>query len=134
MNKKLKKFSDNPPSEKFLAVFGGYGTSRSVDCTCGRTYFVGDSPDYEFGELDELKKLQKEKPEEYIESEYGSITYGHIDNKVIIHECICNAGRPYEDFILNHASQIGEFLLAHAVELEMLASVARKNADNASHV
>lgn len=103
----MKKVSD-----EFYRSFMGGGALISEQCSCGRTHFCNpqiSQGDFEDGEYDNLLKLQKEDPENYIESEYGSVSYFYIGNEIVVYDCPCGKDISYEKFFWNYRYSIMEF-------------------------
>jgi hypothetical protein len=97
-------------SELFSNIFdsGCGGCIRT--CECGITYFYGCHHwDFEEGELEELQQKAKDDPDHYVEQDcsIGTLEIGGIQ---IVYDCSCDLARKYENFILDHAGQLAEYL------------------------
>lgn len=79
-------------SDEFRSSFLGGGSYISQECMCGRVHFCSPQipdGDFEDGEYERLKKLQGERPEKYIESEYDCISYFDFGDNTIVWDCPC---------------------------------------------
>ena len=104
-------------SELFSDSFDSRCAGCIRTCECGITYFDEYNVwDWEEGELEKLQQKAKDDPEHYIGHNY-SIGTIEIDGIEIVYGCTCNLARKYEDFILEHAGQIAEYLNKRAVML-----------------
>lgn len=104
-------------SELFSNVFDSSCGGCIRTCECGITYFDGyNIYDWEEGELEKLQQKAKEDPELYVERGC-SIGTLEIGGSQIVYGCSCDLARKYENFILNHAEQLAEYLNRLAVIL-----------------
>jgi len=112
--------------EHLLEAICRGGTECATYCEwCARTHFKDDHydshglGDYEEGELEELRKNNKEKPDEHIvHYEHEAISYGNFCGKQIVWGCPCNEEnlKPYVDHYWGHARILVEFLKSRAKE------------------
>lgn len=100
-----------PPSEEFVRAFVGSGHCV-CECACGRVHFdPTGNYDWEKGELEELERKIKLKPDLYF-AHNDSVEAMHIDGHAFVVGCPCNRARPYEVFIWDHKERIAEYLKA----------------------
>ena len=120
--------------EHLLEAICRGGTYCQTYCEwCKRTHFKDSSGysyhghgDYDEGELEELRKNNKEKPDEYIvHSDTDAIGYGDFCGKQIVWGCPCNEKslQPYVDHYWNHARILAEFLKSKSKEESNAARV-----------
>lgn len=105
------------PSDMFIDIVCTYGTIRASCELCSREHFASYNNDGNFneGELEELRKKAKEKPEKYIEwPDSSSISHGTIEGKQAVWGCECNGMFKYENFIWTHRYLIAEYLMKRA--------------------
>ncbi len=105
------------PAEIMEEVVGNIsgGGSLVIDCSCGRTHFASrpGGGDWEEGELEDLRRKAKEKPDSYIEDPtYDYISWKCINNRPLIPGCPCQWEKKYADFIIGHRELIVLFLKA----------------------
>ena len=109
--------------EHLLEAICRGGTYCATYCEwCARTHYKDNGTglgDYEEGELEELRKNSKEKPDEYIANyEADAISYGDFCGKQIVWGCSCNEKslQPYVDHYWGHARILSEFLKSRTKE------------------
>lgn len=111
----------NPPSNDFEMAFSDHGGGCVRICHCGRTLFNSDGDwDWEKGELEELQKKADEDPDHFIDLPY-TVSTCTINSSEYVMGCPCNGMRAYEDFIINHATQIAKYLNKRVEALERKA-------------
>jgi hypothetical protein len=121
--KKYPIYSQESPSEYFMQAFRGGGTYISQDCCCGRVHFCDKENgvgDWEESEYEALKEKASENPDGYIER-YDCISYVWLMGHCCVYGCPCNRVTIFEEFIMNHASEIGEMYETLAVKLKVEA-------------
>jgi predicted DCC family thiol-disulfide oxidoreductase YuxK len=59
--------------------------------------------------LENLLKLQKEHPDKYIGTEDDSVSVAMIQGNPVCYNCPCNIALKYENFLLQHQSEIIRF-------------------------
>jgi len=90
-------------------------------CECGITRFDSYNIwDWEEGELKKLQQKAKDDPNHYVETDCAIGTI-EIGNQEIVYGCTCDIARKYENFILNHARQLAEYLNKYAANLRKTA-------------
>lgn len=117
-------------SELFSDVFNSKCGGCLRTCECGITYFdTYNVWDWEDGELEDLQQKAKEDPEHYtgIDCAVGTMSIGGIE---IVYGCSCDLAQKYEDFILNHAEQIAEYLNKRSEALSEQAKAIKVNIED----
>ena len=113
----------NKPTELFETVFDSCCSGIVRTCACGRTHF--DSSDnmssWEEGELEGLLKKAQEHPNMYIDCDH-SIGTMNINGVEVVYDCKCDIAQKYENFILNNAKQIAQYLNKRAKMLRETAN------------
>lgn len=113
---------NNQCSKLFDEVFDSSCGGCLRTCECGITYFdTYNIWDWEEGELEELKQKAEDDPEHYvgIDCSVGTLS---IDGREIVYGCTCKLAQRYEEFILDHAEQIAEYLNKRAILLKEKAA------------
>lgn len=104
------------PSEEFLMAFADGGGIVSVCDHCGITHVCDDYANdgcFEDGELASYRANAAKHPGRYIFHDYSSTTTGSVDGVRFVADCPCNGWLArYEQFILNHRSEICRYLKA----------------------
>jgi hypothetical protein len=100
-------------SVEFYQSFRGYG-GAVVNCQCGRTHFAGGG-EFEGGEIEELRLLAKEKPDDYIEHNDDGYVGIDIDGLFLVCDCPCDRAGRYEAFIWEHREGITAYLTKRVV-------------------
>ena len=96
----------NKASEIFWDAFVD-GGSIATECSCGRTHFsYSEDNDWEENELEELLEKQKEYPDKYIGTEDDCVAVAMIQGNPVCYNCPCNIAAKYENFILQHETEI----------------------------
>lgn len=82
------------------------GGSIVSDCACGRTNFIDseDAGDWDEGELERLRELHREKPDQYV-IDHGN-DYVSISRVGLIWNCPCGQSKRYEDMLTLYQSEI----------------------------
>ena len=108
---------DNKCSKLFEETFDSHVSGCVRTCACGRIYYdtFNDDWDWKDGELEALDKNPNAFPVEH------SVSTISINEEEIVHGCECGRAKKYEDFIIDHAEQIAEYLNKRA---EMLREKA----------
>lgn len=105
-------------SELFFDVFDSRCGGCLRTCECGITHFdaynIWDC--WEDGQLEDLQQKAKDDPEHYVEHDCAVGTM-EIDGIEIVYNCTCDLARKYENFVLNHARQLAEYLNKRAAAL-----------------
>jgi len=127
----MKNFDKEQVSNEFFMAFTGAGSYVSETCGfCGRVHFVNrdsEGGNYEEGHYEDLLARMEREPEKYV-MHTDAISYGYLAGVLFIPECPCNGGTRYEKFIINHASQIADFMQAMAERKQKEADEAKENA------
>ena len=89
--------TSKPPSDMFVDAVSHSGSCEELCELCGRTCFEDDEVSHDDGRLAELKRLQAQQPDKYVEVE--QVRWGDIGGKHVVTTCPCNGLRAYEDFI-----------------------------------
>lgn len=108
---KSKTFSPTPPDEEFENAFSANSSGCRERCECGRELFDGSDNGWSWGEgeLETLRKLAAEQPDNYVELGYAC-SRAIINGRTFVLGCPCNGLRPYQDFITTHGPQIAKYL------------------------
>lgn len=120
--KGLNVATDKQCSELFEMVFDSCCGGIVRQCACGITYFEGDSPHFDAGELEGYLKNAQKEPTQWIERDQGIGTM-EIGGDQIVFGCSCDRARQYEKFIIAHRHQLSQYLNGYAQELREEASV-----------
>jgi hypothetical protein len=99
-------------SNDFNEAFMGGGSFTSQECMCGRIHFCNPKlshGDYEDGEYERLKELQKENPNRYIESESECVSYLDAFDSCIVWDCLCGNDMRMEKLFWNSRNSILEY-------------------------
>ena len=110
---------DTQCSELFEDIFRSNNGGCLRICVCGRINFDSSDNgwDWDQGELEELEKNQKNNPDKYIEHD-GSVGTMVVSGNEIVCGCICEHAKKSEDFILENAENIAEYLNKKAKRLK----------------
>ena len=108
-------------SEIFEEVFDSRVSGCVRTCVCGRIYYdiANDDWDWKPGELEALDKNPKATPVEYA---VGTIS---INDEEIVMGCDCGRAKRYEEFILQHAEQLAEYLNRRSEALKEQAELIK---------
>jgi len=110
-------------SEIFEKVFDSHGGGCLRICACGRTHF--DSSDngwgWEEGELEKLLAKAKKDPNLFVEHD-GTVGCMEVDGKDIVYDCSCNLAERCEEFLIQNATHIAEYLNKRAKKLRETAA------------
>lgn len=103
----------NQASELFMDTVCDAGTS-SIDCQlCGRLHFAaGEQSCLSREEIERLRVLAKEHPDQCCESHEDGIAFGYIDGRQAVWSCPCGKLRRYEEFIWNNRDLIVRYIKA----------------------
>jgi len=108
-------------SELFSVVFDSRCRNSVHTCECGITYF-NDHEGWAYAEeLKELHRKAKVNPDKYIRVDH-SIGTMEISGISIVYGCSCALARKYEKFILQHGTQLAEYLNKYAALLRERAN------------
>lgn len=85
--------------------------SPQMQCCCGKTHFAYHSEYFSEGELEELQKLRKEKPDDYIEDFNSDAISGvQFNGKLFVRGCPCGWESRSAQVIWNEREVIVKFL------------------------
>jgi hypothetical protein len=108
-------------SDEFRDAFLGGGSYISQECMCGIVHFCNPENsigDFEDGEYERLKELQKENPDKYIETDNDCISYFHMGDNVIVWGCPCGNDIYYEKLFWNNRQSIMSYYRSIFEEIE----------------
>jgi hypothetical protein len=102
--------NSNQCSKLFSDIFDSNCGGYLRICECGITYFdTHNIWDWEDGELEALEQKASDDPEHYVGMDCAIGTMS-IDGREIVYGCTCKLAQRYEEFILDHAEQIAQYL------------------------
>jgi len=104
-------------SRRFEEAFSDGAGSNRMQCSCGITHFCSEDINYENGEYHELVDNLVAYPDRYRMHDEG-ISSMTIDGNVFIMGCDCQYSNKCEQFILNNAKSIAQYLNSMADDLE----------------
>ena len=130
----VKEPHPKPPSEMFVrAVTTGGGLWLTCEL-CGRECFEDSESagDWDPGELENLRQMQKEDPEKYVGLD--TVCTGYINGRQVVTNCPCNLLRPLEDWIWSHRDIIASYIskrvdeMVQSVEMEKVTATVLSEA------
>lgn len=112
------KDQPKPPSDLFINCFDEHCGSAEETCECGRHHYdTCNSYDHDWNtKLQQLELYRSQCPDQYI-PHHCSIGRYEVDGRYYVMDCPCNAGYPYEQFIIQHAEKIAAYLNERAKKL-----------------
>jgi hypothetical protein len=109
-------------SEDFMESFSSHGGGCVRQCVCGITHFVANPSgwDWEEGEHESLVAKSTAQPMQYLACDHTPSTYEIFGNEIVM-GCPCESGVKHEQFLMEHAKQVADYLNKRAAKYRKVA-------------
>ena len=110
------KFCDLQLDDAFQECFTR-SSGAVTECSCGREHVCIENPDY-FDPIDDIETIKAywnrandDDDNIVIHTEYDTVGLIEVGDKWFAEDCPCGGWKPYMEFIINHRTEIKQFLI-----------------------